>query len=190
MFAILLGGILYKLHKTKRKLNVVDYSTAAVFGIFVVGSLLGVVEHFILGLFTIFVGSLFCIILIPFSRENAQADVAEAMKNVDLSEPIRFRDFFSWKFVPKLERKYGERKTLAIYIITFLCLGGVSCYLTFFLIENLILVNAPGYRGTPVGSIVGAIAGSLIGSIIGYRNTKEALKNLKNTPTDSTKQGN
>jgi len=193
LFVILLGSVVYRLHKTKRKLNLVDYSTVAIFCIFIMGSLFWVFEQFIWGLFTIFGALILLMVLIPFSRENAKADATEAMKNVDLSEPIRLRDFFSWKFIPKLERKYGERKTLAIYVITFLCLGGASVYLAFFLIENLILINDPWYRGMPWSSMVGAIIGSLLGSLIGYRDAKRALKNLKNTqphPQIDNKQGN
>ena len=190
---IMLGSVVYRLHKTKRKLNRIDYATVAIFCIFIMGSLFLVFGRFIWG-FSTMLGALIClIVLIPFSRENAKADAAETMKNVDLSEPIRLKDFFSWKFIPKLERKYGERKTLAIYVITFLCLGGASVYLTFFLIENLILINDPWYRGMPWSSMIGAITGSLFGSLIGYRDAKKALKNLKNThshPQIDDKQGN
>lgn len=110
LFVILLGSVVYRLHKTKRKLNLVDYSTVAIFCIFIMGSLFWVFEQFIWGLFTIFVALILLMVLIPFSRENAKADAAEAMKNVDLSEPIRLRDFFHGNSYPNLKENTGNAK--------------------------------------------------------------------------------
>jgi hypothetical protein len=37
--------------------------------------------------------------------------------------PLHFKDSFSWYFIPKLERLYGETKAHLIYTAVFTCIG-------------------------------------------------------------------
>jgi len=185
MFVLLLGFILHRTHKikTKRKLNIMDYCSVILFSLFVVASLFWVLGHFILGIFILFIAMVYGIVIIPFSKENAKFAMEEAIKNVDATKPLQIKDLFSWNFIPKLEKKYGEHKTLAIFITTYLCLAGVVTYVTYFLIEHLILINDPWYRGIPWPIMVGPIIGSLIGALISYRNAKKVLKAKVQSPS-------
>jgi hypothetical protein len=47
----------------------------------------------------------------------------------DASGSLRFKDIFSWYFIPKLERIYGEPKAQIIFMVTMTCLGGVFALL-------------------------------------------------------------
>jgi hypothetical protein len=56
------------------------------------------------------VTGLSCLIFIPFSLEHDRVEVAENLKKMDATEPLHFKDFFSWNFVPKLEKNMDHVK--------------------------------------------------------------------------------
>jgi ABC-type antimicrobial peptide transport system permease subunit len=146
----------------------------------VFGSVVGIFGHIFICLGIIFVAGIFCLCFLPFAIEHDRAKIVEEVKKVDASEPIRFKDFFSWNFVPKLERKYGTHKAPLIFMATFTGITAVCLYLTAFLIENLVLINNPWHRGINGYVMICPIIGSTIISLIGYLTARNTLKNSKN----------
>jgi Ca2+/Na+ antiporter len=170
-FILILIPILYR---TKKRPNKANYSTSAVFCLFILGSIVGILGHMGWGMLIILVATLLCIIVVLLTLENTNAEIAEQIKNVDIAEPICFKDFFKgWNFLLKLKRKYGTRKAMVIHCTYIIGLSMIALFLTRYLIENLILINDPWYRGghwyTGFGVIIGC-------SVALYFNARRALK--------------
>jgi len=181
LFILLFVPVVYK---AKKKPNKANYSVVAVFCLFILGSVFGVLGHFGGGILIMLVAVLLCFILIIVARENFDREMTEQMKRVDVLEPIRVKDFFvSWNLLLKLKRKYGARNAQVINFLFITGLVVVTYFIGFYLIEKLILVNDRLYRG-------GFGAPMLIGLMFGlsislYFNQKRALKNFESlsTPT-------
>ena len=189
LFVLLLAIVLNRvrvLRRDKREMSWVHYGRVAIFCFFVFGSIIGILGHTFIMLGTIFIGGLFCSVLIPFSIESDKNELAEdfRLKKVDASEPMRFRDFSSWNFIPKLERKYGEFRAMAIYLIIGTSIAIVMFSMISFLMDKMLYANDPWYRGGDYWyRIPGPAIGFFVVSFIGYRNVKRALKQSKNSST-------
>jgi len=57
------------------------------------------------------------------SYEQKRDETIKVVKNIDFSEPLCLKNFFSWSFLPKLEGKYGKHKAMAIYMTAHIGLG-------------------------------------------------------------------
>jgi len=164
-------------HRAKKRPNKTNYSTVAVFCLFILGSVFGVLGHFGWGILIILVAGLLCFILVIVARENFDREMTEQMKSVDVSEPIRVKDFFvGWNLLLKLKRKYGARNAQAINLLFIMSLSTITYVIGFYLIENLILIHDQWYRGgwPPMG--IGLLLGLSIGLYFGQ---KRALKNFE-----------
>jgi len=63
------------------------------------------------------------LIVVIFLYEQEKAEAVESVaKNTNILG-LCFRDFFSWMFLPKLERKCGMLKTVAIYLFIHVMFG-------------------------------------------------------------------
>ena len=158
MFALLLIFVVYRSYKIKLKKDARLFGILMVFALFTTASGMGVIGHFTWGIYIGFVafvlGIAIATVIATGPKKKYPDEIVKAIKTIDASEPIRFRDVFSWSLMPKLERKYGVHKTLAIYLTTITGFGvGVYC-LFWILVENLILINDPWYRGIPWLSVI------------------------------------
>jgi MFS family permease len=153
-----------------------------VFCLFIIGSIVGILGHIGWGILIILIASLLCLILIPLTLENLNTEITEQIKNVDTAESIRIKDFFiGYGLLLKLKRKYGTRKAMVIYFVLFISFMVIVAFLTFYLIENLILINDRWYHG---GHWLYPGIGSLIGGSIGvYFNARRVIKNSEKLST-------
>jgi 4-hydroxybenzoate polyprenyltransferase len=165
--------------RAKKRPNRANYRSVAVYCLLIIGSIIGILGHPLWGLFIILIVALFCLpILIAFTQKNLNAEIAEQLKKVNTSEPIKVKDLFmGWGLLLKLKRKYGTRKALIINSAIFIGLTAIMLVLLGYLIENLILINNKWYRG---GYWPLIIAPLIAGGIILYNDAKSAIKNYEN----------
>ncbi|MDR0470440.1 MAG: hypothetical protein LBH79_01780 [Nitrososphaerota archaeon] len=183
VFAFLLIFLVYRSYKIKLKKDARLFGALMVFVLFTIASGMGVIGHFTWGIYIGFAAFVLCIVMVALPKNKYPAEFVKTIKSIDASEPIRFRDIFSWSLMPKLERKYGVHKTLAIYLTTITGFGvGIYC-LTWILIENLILINDPWYRGIPwIYSVILMIPWFIIIAFTGYRQERKIRKEVTEYP--------
>jgi hypothetical protein len=119
IFTLFLLWSLYKAYETRNKLYYVPsgFFCSVVVGFTLVG--LGHIAGFII---IIVAGFIF----MPFAPKLRKL----AVMNVDdASGSLRVNDVFSWYFIPKLERLYGESKAQMIFMMTITCIGGAFSFL-------------------------------------------------------------
>ena len=62
--------------------------------------------------------------LLPKAGEAIMRDQLKHVEEVDLSAPLRIRDFLAWKGWIKLASIYGFRKTMCLYCLFMMGVGG------------------------------------------------------------------
>jgi hypothetical protein len=137
LFAIFLLWSLYKAYETKNTLYCLPsgLSCSIVIGFILVG-----LGHYLLGFIIVIVAGFICMPFAPKLTKLATVNVADA------SGSLRIKDVFSWYFIPKLERIYGEPKAQIIFMTTMTCIGGTFALLMYllgiitFLIAGLLTV--------------------------------------------------
>jgi hypothetical protein len=107
--------------KTKNKLY---YIISGSFGVLIIAFVVIGLDHLIAG----------CILMLATSMCTIPVilKLTPTVENMDIDGPLgplRFKDIFSWYFIPKLERLYGETKAHLIYIAVFTCIGGTIALL-------------------------------------------------------------
>jgi len=118
-FTVCLLWSLYKVKETKNKLY---YIPSGFFCSTIVGLILvGLGRYF--GFIIIIVAGIIIGPLIP------KLTKVNTMNVIDASGSLQFKDVFSWYFIPKLERLYGEPKAQVIFMAVLTCMGGAVALL-------------------------------------------------------------
>jgi hypothetical protein len=120
--------------------------------------------------------------MIPYSRPVFLADEVEDAKNTDVSEPLRLKDFSSWRSIPKLEKKYGEHKTLVIHLLFIMGFGSVGIVILYWVAIDAISTLPVSGLQFMLQIVIGSFAGSFGAFIINYRSVKKRLKKQQDTP--------
>jgi len=101
------------LHRAKKRPNRYNCSNVAIFCLFIIGSIIGILGHIGWCMLIIIVGALLGIIHILLTIESSKAELVADVKKIDAAEPIRVKDFFvGWGLLLKLKRKYGTKKAM------------------------------------------------------------------------------
>jgi hypothetical protein len=179
LFMLFLKNMRVRYSRTK-KLIATDYGFATGCCFLILGSIVGILGHIgwlVIILVATFVG---LIVLLSFEAEKRRAITdaveIEAIKKVDVSESIRFKDFFSgYGLILKLNRKFGTRKAMVIHTIIFTCFVVVLLFLMFFLMDKLIFANERWWRGSWM--LYSSMWGPLLASVfLNYNFQKKTLK--------------
>jgi len=178
---IFLGCLM--LFQSKKSKHKIHYYAAAggMSGPIILAAIAILMEQF--GLFFLSIGALLiiCLILIVTSRSVFLADTAEDLQNFDASAPLCFGDFFSsWRSIVKLERKYGENKTLVIHLLLMMGFAGLGLVIVYWVMIDT--VSWPG-RSFPFMPGFGGFIGASCAFIINYRSIKKRLNQHQNTST-------
>jgi len=180
---ILLGCLM--LFQSKKSKHKIHYYAAAggISGPVILAAIAILMEQF--GLFFLSIGALliFCLISIAISRHDFLSDRAEDLQNFDASAPLCFNDFvYSWRFVVKCEKKYSERKALAIYLLLMAGLTGLSTAIMYYWVMiELIPLRGSGvlFFILPMVAIVVITSYNSFNSE--YRTIKKRLNQQQNT---------
>jgi len=174
--------ILFRSKKSKHKIH---YYAAAggisgPISIAVIAMLMERSGLFFLSIFTLL---LICLIVIITSRTVFLEDRAKDLQNLDASAPLCFNDFVSlWHFVVKCERKYGEHKALAIYLLLMAGLAGLSAVIIYYwLMIELIPLRGSGVLFFILPMVVIIVIISYDSFNGEYRTIKKRLKQQQNT---------
>jgi len=176
--------ILVESRKSKHKIHYY-FAAGGILGTIIVAVIAMLMDRFGLFLPSIFALLLICLISIATSRTVFLEDRAKDLRTFDASAPLCFNDFFSWRFVVKCERKYGERKALAIYLLLMAGLTGLSAVIMYYWV---MIELTPTLRGSgalffilPMVVIVVIFSHGSFNSE--YRFIKKRLEQQQNTPT-------
>jgi hypothetical protein len=173
------------LNQSRKSKHKIHYYAAAggISGPMIIAAIAVVTEQFGLFVLSILALLLFCLILIPISRPVLLKDTAEDLRNFDASKPLCFSDFFSsWRSVVKLERKYGEKKTLAIHILILMGSTGLGLVIAYWFMIDIISTFHGNGLFFMLSTFAGASIGSLFSFFMNYRSIKKRLKQQQNTP--------
>jgi len=119
LFALCLLWSLYKVYETKNKLY---YIPSGFFCSVIVGFLfVGLGQYF--G-FVIMIIAGFIVLLLM-----SKLTTLNTLNVNDASGSLQFKDVFSWYFIPKLERLYGEFKAKIIFMTIITGIGGAVTFL-------------------------------------------------------------
>jgi len=174
---VILSITLYRTYRAKRKPDKVETGNIAICVFLILGSAIGILGHYWLCLVFMCAAALFGYVLRPDLQEKERDKTVKTIKNdVDTLEPLRVRDFFSARCIPKLERRYSEPKAQLIYLTICTSLAIVVCMPAFFLIYY-IFINSTLPISIWYGTIIITISTSVITSRNSYLNIKKALKN-------------
>jgi divalent metal cation (Fe/Co/Zn/Cd) transporter len=132
-------------YRTNKKLTMADYGIIGSCCFFILGSIVGSLGHIGWMIISVLTGFICLAVIASLSRDGrarAEATQVEAIKKVNISEPIRFKDFFSgYGLILKLNRKYGTQKAIVIQSSISACIMAIGMVLISFLIHELIFVN-------------------------------------------------
>jgi hypothetical protein len=106
-------------------------------------------SQYLLALIFMDVTAIVDVVTLPKMLQAKTGDVVETVA-ADISGPLRFKDVFSWYFLPKLERIYGE------YTAVSLCVGTLTAVVsTISLLMYLLdIVTAPAVGVITVVALV------------------------------------
>ena len=167
-FVLLLILFVYRAKKRPNKFNL---STVAIFCLFLLGSVVCVLGYHGRGLLIIFAACFVLFIHMLLTGKDLNIEITEQVKTVDVSEPIRIKDFFiGWGLLLKLKRKYGPRKAITINLALGLGLALLLLPLILYAV-NVWVFDDQLWHILP--GMLGGSFGGLIGSYIGM---KRALK--------------
>jgi preprotein translocase subunit Sss1 len=180
LFVLAIVNTLYRVYRAKRKPNKLETGLITASGLCILGGVVGFLGQYVLCIAIMVTTTLLVYFLRPAMQEREITRAVESMKNVDITEPLRFRDFFSSNFIPKLEKKYGEHKALRIYLTIWASFAIVVTPLIWFLLDALIFRDASGYMGMAWPGMIPTMILVIIVTIFTIRrgclNTREALK--------------
>ena len=107
---------LYNVKKLKHKTTLFYSIIGGVYCPLLLSGVALILDRFGLSVLFILVTVLASVIISAFTPPVMKRErLVNVLKNIDDSEPLRFKDALSWSFMRKLERKHGERKAVAIY---------------------------------------------------------------------------
>lgn len=115
------------------------------------GTGLALLSQFLLSFIVFIVVGAFSAVMLPKIMHLFRQEIVEDIQETDVSAPLRMRDFLSWASVTKLERMYGINKTMLLYSLLTIGVGG-AIMLVFNILGIITPVMAVGY--TILGGIV------------------------------------
>ncbi|MCL2691774.1 MAG: hypothetical protein FWE56_05950 [Candidatus Bathyarchaeota archaeon] len=187
LFVIFALMLIYLVYRAKKRPNNFNYSSVVAYGLLIFGSGLGILGHPILGFLVICLSAFLCLIFIIALREGFDKEMSHQIKKVDVSEPIRVKDFFvGWNLFLKLKRKYGTRRAHVLNIAFFLSFFVVMFPLMVYLMEKWILVNDLSFREFFFGGFLWVyvmIGPMIIYSFSLYFQQRRVLKNFDRLST-------
>jgi hypothetical protein len=158
------------IRQARRKGDKIHYIGAVVGCLMLSVFALALLNQALFAFILLVVGGIACIAALPrvmvVQKREMDEQLAKAIEETDLSEPLRLRDFLRWKGWLKLAHRWGVWKTVSIYsILGVAVIAGVSyTVLSVFNIMNIWLVV--GYT----------ISATIIIFILFYRQISKALK--------------
>jgi len=172
--------MLFQAKKSKHKIH---YYIAAggTSGPIIIAAIATVMEQIGLFFLSIFALLISCSIIFAISRPVFIKDIAEDLRNFDASTPLCFNDFFSsWRSIIKLEKKYGERKTLTIHLLLNAGSIGLGLVVAYWLLIDVISTFHGNGLLFMLSCSIGASIGSFSGFFMNYRSIKKQLKQQNN----------
>ena len=143
-------GILGVIKARRKKEKAYYTGTGLAFLMFLVIGL-ALLSQFLLSFIVFIVVGAFSAVMLPKIMHLFRQEIVEDIQETDVSAPLRMRDFLSWASVTKLERMYGINKTMLLYSILTIGVGG-AIMLVFNILGIITPVMAVGY--TILGGIV------------------------------------
>lgn len=113
LLAVLIGVALYQAKRTKNKQYYIVGGVGCSMVLVVVVAVLG---QPILSFILLFATAIFSAVMLPKMLRVSRDETVKSIKSTDVSEPLRFKDFFSGASIAKLERKYGSYKAILIFV--------------------------------------------------------------------------
>ncbi|MDR0461175.1 MAG: zinc ribbon domain-containing protein [Nitrososphaerota archaeon] len=193
IFAILLRSIQRAYRITIKRFKT-DYGVLGSCCFMIFGNVIGILGYTGLSILIVIAAFLSFFIVSAFAtekqRDRMRAVEAEDIRKVDVLEPIRFKDFFNlggYTFLLKLDKKYGERKALAISTIRFICLTAIIMPSIMYLTWYIMSLNDPWLHKEFKSYVLlcAMIPTLIITAANSYRNEKKILKRAKNFLTTS-----
>jgi len=172
MIALLVSTGIICIYRGMKTKNNVFYVASGFCCLIAFGFFSCYIGQYILGIVILVISSVAGLCLSSkIGRFNTQINAkkfAEAQETVDASEPIRFKEIFSTSGFIKLERKYGERKTMLISFT------GGAAIASPVLVAMVLLRVVTGYHIVMWGFGFGFIF-----YLITYRQMKKELQHMK-----------
>lgn len=138
-----LMGIL-AVRKARRKKEKAYYTITGVAFIMFLVIGLALLNQALLAFIVLIAGGVFSAVMLPKIWCLSMLEIVEATQETDVSAPLTIRDFLSWDSVAKLEHMYGLNKTMLIYSLLIMGVGG-AIMLVFNILGMITPVMAVGY---------------------------------------------
>lgn len=131
--------------QARRKKEKAYYISAMMSFLLLLFSLVIILNQFILALiiFIVLIVAIpiLSIVGLPKIREAMRRDLVKQAQEVDLSAPLAVRDFLTWKGWFKLTYRWGTRKTMCLYSVFMMGVGG-AIFFTLSILGALSIVLA------------------------------------------------
>jgi predicted membrane protein len=165
-------AVVLSMRQARRKRDKIHYIGAAVGFLMLSVFTLALLDQVLLTFILLVVGGLACIAMLPrvmaVQKREINEQLAKAVGETDLSEPLRLRDFLKWKGWLKLAYKWGVWRTASIYsILGAAIIAGVS-YIALNAFNMMNVWLAVGYT----------TSATIIIFILFYRQISKALEKI------------
>jgi hypothetical protein len=150
--------------KARRRRERAYYLVSTVAFLMLVAVVVALLNQFLLSLALIVVAGLLSIVSSPKVIDLYGQEMIKQRQETDVSTPLRIRDFLTWKGWIKFNAIYGFRKTMLLYIISNIGVGGAI----------LLTLNILGMINTTITIVYLIVLGFLI--IVSHYQIRKAFK--------------